>query len=401
MNKVKYFVLMSVLAIVTSVSSYAVPDGFYSFNGAWQEDFSVLDTLGGDLPTGTNAAPAWTIHVAGPHDSQTQQILLPRARPDVPGEENWGGTNRGFNGGTLIGNDRALGVYRSAAGDAAHLTTRLQNDTGSAIQSVHLYFDVEVWFVRSTPRWGGWSLSYSFDGQDWHRAGDDFRASIQVESSSTTRTGWLDEPLAIRHIGGNLLLTEPWENGTPLFLRWNARDDLANPDSLGNGLKKNLGVFIDNIIMTASTEDVSPSGPGRETNTSFRESLAQSLPHREQVELLLDPQRTEAALLKHSTGNQPQVRTSASPISFVGIQFSVAAGLSGIRHFVEMSSSLNDTPWNEVAHFRNGHLELLEEEFGVDITTSDDGQQVVNVIASPAILDRLPQAFFRLRVIEE
>jgi len=386
----KLIIFSTLFALAGMTLQAALPVGYYSFNGTLLETFDSMGPLGTTPPLGAGSHPAWIVETPG-----IVNPLTARASLSSSSGESWSGVYTGYNGGGLVSNDRALGLYRSASGDVGQIITALRNDTGSPVSSLTLTYDLELWASRTNNRSGGFGLFYSLDGTTWTAAGSPFAAvlSIATPPLDITADRWLSEPVAQRGIGGTLNLTTEWQPGQKLYLRW---DNRSGPGITASN--RNIGSFIDNLAIAAAGAPA-PVPPGQETTTSFRASLAADKTAQEQVALLNNPAALAELLKVHATANVGAISISQShPPS---ITFRSASGLSGVCHIIEITSDLQNGPWEEIARFNGSTFTVLDEGASYEIHHVVGGLMEVIVRFDSELLGSNKSLFFRRVVMEE
>jgi len=190
--------------------------------GVYVEDFDSMGVGGTTPPTGWVVQPS-----AGTNPANA--LGLPSA-PDVTA----GGIgNNGYNAGVNTGSDRALGVFGGAVGDVKQVRATFTNNTGAAVSSFDLSYDLETWYWRfdsATPRGAGFNLQYiGADGTE------DMGASFDgaVTNAAVTVSGgvWLSTPTSLSNLGGTFSPLTPIAAGASFTLVWNARDGEPEPVS--------------------------------------------------------------------------------------------------------------------------------------------------------------------------
>lgn len=240
-------IIASIPMLLVAAQAAATPLAlFYSVTGSGL--YESFDSIG----TGTNAPGApngaawdsyWSLLVQGA--SPTQQytsLALPSATPAVDA----------YNAGPVGGTDRAIGLYTTATGNPTRdMVAALRNDTGTALASLHVEFDVEFWLQRSRPRWAGLQAYFSLDGTTWTDLGNAFEA---VLVNTTNTAGFVDgnDPAnAIRGVGGLVDFASyglaPLGAGSNFYLRFSGSSGLTVPGGMSINQNRNMGAFLDDL----------------------------------------------------------------------------------------------------------------------------------------------------------
>jgi hypothetical protein len=156
-----------------------------------------------------------------------------------------------YNGGAVGDGDRALGLYATATGNPTRaMTARLRNDTGAALDSFFLEFDVEFWIQRNNGRWAGVQAFASVDGSSWVDLGDTFEAT----RLSSTNAGWVDGNAAanaVRDVGGLVDLSSiglaDIAPGADFYVRFHSSQGLTTPAGHSINQNRNMTAFVDDV----------------------------------------------------------------------------------------------------------------------------------------------------------
>jgi hypothetical protein len=240
------FALLLSLAIAP-VASAAPLALSYSVTGSGL--YESFDQMG---PTGTRAPgqPSgvlwnsfWSLQLQGATPTERYDSLaLPVANPAIDA----------FNGGSTGATDRAMGLYTSSNGNPTRdMTASFQNDTGGALSSFYLNFDVEFWLQTQRSRWGGLQAFYSTNGTTWTDLGNVFEATMV---NTTTTAGFVDGNLAansVRGVGGLVNLASygqaPLGVGSKFYLRFSGSSGLTTPGGMSANQNRQIGAFLDNL----------------------------------------------------------------------------------------------------------------------------------------------------------
>jgi hypothetical protein len=221
--------------------SYSVPAG-----GGVLESFDSMGPTGTRAPGQANGAAwdsYWSVVVQGVTPSeQYAGLALGNASPAIDA----------YNGGAPGDADRALGTYTTATGNPARdLTARFRNDTGAALTSLYVQFDVEFWLQRNVSRWSGMQAFYSTNGTTWTDLGNPFEATLV----NTTNTAGLVDGNApensVRGIGGLVDFAShglaPLGGGSTFYLRFSSSSGLTVPSGRSLNQNRNVGAFLDDL----------------------------------------------------------------------------------------------------------------------------------------------------------
>jgi len=405
-------------------SPAGLPPGAYALTIEESRIVESFDEMG---PFGT-AAPSngsgllWsTVSSNGEHNN----TLRPRVdlnQPDgVPLEHfpsNWA-----YNMGTAIGDDRALGTYGGATGDARRLTTAITNQTGHPISAITLFYDLEIWMVRVCNRYGGYGFRYSFDGSKWSNPGSAFAASLHetIDPDNSTSYYWLNVVSTQQNVGGLIQLQEDGsprslQPGETLYLRW---DGVRAPRPTEGGQRKHIGAAIDNLQIEVTLPSAEEIGsltaseiaafqqttaprvtPPHPSNTAFRNFVENefSLAHAVDVISGNGSAFGEALLLYAMDGEPPSVYQEAGTNS-IGIEFRVRPDRDGFLYIIEESTNLEG--WTERGRVAADGSGIWHEDYTLYAFTDDQSANYLALAKPRASSSEQTKGFFRIRIVEE
>lgn len=226
--------------------------------GLYVEDFNSMG------PSGTVPPTDWVVV-----STVAANPVNPLGLPSGP-SANIG--NNGYNAGRIAGNvgdgDRALGVYGGSVGDTRKIRATFTNNTGAAVNSFTLQYDLEVWYFRfgsALPASGG--LGLRLNGVD---LGATFDAAVTNASLPPTQPDviggagedglWLNDPLTVLNVGGLVTPVVPIAAGASFTLEWDATE--LEPEPLGTNTSRRAVVSLDNVrINFGSTAPTAPAIP--------------------------------------------------------------------------------------------------------------------------------------------
>jgi len=236
------------LALATATVADATPLALsYSLTvGGLYESFDQMGTGGTrapGLPNGAGWDSFWSLQLQGATPTEQYASLgLPVANPPIDA----------YNAGSAGSTDRALGVYTTATGNPTRdMVARFRNDTGTALASMYLNFDVEFWIQRQRNRWAGLQAFYSSDGTTWTNLGNAFEATLV---NTTNTAGFVDGNAAansIRMVGGQIDFATyglaPLGAGSTFYLRFSGSSGLVTPSGRSINQNRQVGAFLDNL----------------------------------------------------------------------------------------------------------------------------------------------------------
>lgn len=195
------------------------------------------DTLSGVRTVGTyGSASAQTLRVGG---------------ANVPTNAANGSYNFGAGTTTLGDADRAPGFISSGtATQSGNLYAQMVNNTGSALSSFTISYDVEKYRNGSNPAGFRVQLFYSLDGLVWTNAGPDFLTSFTPDANNN---GFAVAPGATQSVVSKNL-TVSVANGANFFLAWNY--SVVSGSTTTNA----QALAIDNVSILGSAA-VAPTNP--------------------------------------------------------------------------------------------------------------------------------------------
>lgn len=204
--------------------------------GLYVEDFNSMG------PSGTVPPTDWVVDPSGADNPPTALGL-----PTGP-SANIG--NNGYNAGRIAGNvgdgDRALGVYGGSVGDTRQIRSTFTNDTGSAVASFSLFYDLEIWYFRfgsASPRSGGFGLL--LNGVDLGATFDAAATNATLDAALPGGSGlWLTDPISVLNVGGIITPAVPIAPGASFTLTWDATQFEPEP-AAGNSRQAVVG--LDNV----------------------------------------------------------------------------------------------------------------------------------------------------------
>ncbi len=207
-----------------------------AFLNGFEEDFDVMGETGTIAPQNPASESYWQVVVGG-----TDYALSLTPADGWPSNQ---GYNMGFTTAAGQGDptDRALGTYAGGIGDARTLSCTVINDTGRAISSLTLLYDIEAWIQRTAGNEGGYRLTYD-DGTTTVVFDPDY--FIDVEDPEWSGNHWIDGNFrSLRDIRHDVDLSEAplWPNQV-FTLTWDGRANI--PDS-----RRRLGIGLDNFRIT-------------------------------------------------------------------------------------------------------------------------------------------------------
>jgi endonuclease G len=152
------------------------------------------------------------------------------------------------------GTDRAVGFLSSGtATQSGNLYAQLTNNTGGAIGSLQISYDVEKYRQGTNAAGFRIQLFYSTDGTAWTSAGSNFLTSFSGDSGANS--GYANAPGVT--VSVNNALTQQVVNGGTLYLAWNY--SVASGSTTTNA----QALAIDNIsIVGVSAPQTNPTGVG-------------------------------------------------------------------------------------------------------------------------------------------
>jgi PEP-CTERM motif len=238
------FLLVFTSAAVADATPLAM--SYSVTNSGLFESFDQMGTTGTRAPGLPNGA-AWdsfwslTLQGATPVEQYTS-LSLPVAIPPIDA----------YNAGSAGSTDRALGLYTTSNSNPTRdMTARFQNDTGAALSSFHLNFDVEFWIQAQPSRWGGIQAFYSPNGTTWTNLGNAFEATLV---NSTNSAGFVDGNAAansVRMVGGLVDFSTyglaPLPAGSTFYLRFSSSTGLTVPTAMSINQNRQVGAFMDNL----------------------------------------------------------------------------------------------------------------------------------------------------------
>ncbi len=215
--------------------------------GIHTEDFDSMGTGGTAPPTDWTAASS-----AGSN---------PPSALGLPSAAIGGIGNNGYNAGTVGGADRALGVYGGASGDTRFISATFTNQTGSAVSTFDVNYDLETWYWRfADAANGGNDRSAGFNlvidtGSGFRDVGPTFDTAVTNAGVTTDGGVWLNSPTSSAGIGGTIDLAAlnagdaniaaSIAPGGTFSLGWNATS--SEPEPLGSGASRHGVVSVDNF----------------------------------------------------------------------------------------------------------------------------------------------------------
>jgi len=418
------FMAAALMLAVPPGSHAGLPPGAYSLTLEQPRIIESFDEMG---PFGTTAPASesgllWSaVSSNGEHHSSLRPRVDLHQPNGIPLEHF--PTNFAYNMGTAIGDDRALGIYSGATGDTRRLTTAITNNTGYPISAITLFYDLEIWMVRVSNRHGGFGFRYSFNGAQWHNPGSAFSASLHetIDPENTTSYYWLNEPSALRNIGGLLQLEQdgnprPLQPGETLYLRW---DGVRAPKPPEGGQRKQIGAAIDNLqvevtfpptaeigelteaeIFAAQQSAATRANVPPPASTAFRQFVESEFPLAQAVNVVLGIGSAlgEALMVYGMDGEEPTAYHDAATRS-LGIEFRVRPDREGIVYVIEESTDLSE--WNERARLEADGSGEWDEDFSLYASTDEEGAHYLALVRDTVPAQQLSKAFYRIRIVEE
>jgi DNA/RNA endonuclease G (NUC1) len=162
-------------------------------------------------------------------------------------------------GTTTTGADRAVGFLSSgSATQSGNLYAQLTNNTGGAIGSLQISYDIEKYRQGSNPAGFRVQLFYSTDGSSWTSAGPGFLTSFAPDLNNS---GYATAPGATVTV--NSTITQQIVNGGTFYLAWNY--SVASGSTTTNA----QALAIDNIsIAGVAAPQTIPTGVGSASPSS-------------------------------------------------------------------------------------------------------------------------------------
>jgi hypothetical protein len=195
------------------------------------EDFdSIGDSATATLPEFWKADKLTTVRVVGTWADALD--ACDQAGSKIGGTASAGIYNYGA---TTPATDRAVGFLSSGSGTkSGNLYAQLVNKDSTAIEEIEISYSVEKYRDGKNPSGYQIQLFYSYDGENWTSAGEDFLTTFDADEENV---GYDDAPDVTVHVSGTLTLETPLGVGANLYLAWNysvqATTTTTNAQGLG------------------------------------------------------------------------------------------------------------------------------------------------------------------------
>jgi hypothetical protein len=222
------------------------------------EDFDVMGPFGRFAPGATFFTTYWSVIGNGVETAQG----LDNAEGTGAGGDDWGGRPNGYNSAGFAGDeDRALAIFKTAVGETASMTCKLQNNTGQVMTHVTMTVDYEIHWYRhkAIDEFNHAYLDFAIraDDSSWetvHTSRDFDNTDPNIE----ILTWYTDEETAEfgglqRGKGGVYELPEPLQPGEFFFFRWGGYDQES-------GRRLNTGIDNLKVVFTESWGDANVDG---------------------------------------------------------------------------------------------------------------------------------------------